>query len=153
MTSGTQINAQAPSTLAVNTEVQVTVQQGDAISVPQPVVIAAAAPGIFTQDGSGTGAGLIADAVTASLNSVDAPAHSGDSIVIYCTGLGVPAQSVTVSIGGIVADHVSAGPSATMPGAYEIVATVPDGIEPGDAVPVKITVAGQTSPAVTMLLR
>jgi uncharacterized protein (TIGR03437 family) len=47
---GTQINAQVPFGLGINTQQQIIVQNGNTISVPQTLVVAAAQPGIYTQD-------------------------------------------------------------------------------------------------------
>jgi uncharacterized protein (TIGR03437 family) len=152
LTSGTQINAQTPADVPVNTEAQVTVQSGGAISLPLPVVISAAAPAIFTQDGSGQGAGIIADAMSGVLNTPDNPAHTGDTVVISCTGLGAADNPVAVTIGGQPAQVVNVGPVAGMPGVYQVSAFVPDGLSAG-TIAVTVTAAGQTSPTVTIELR
>jgi uncharacterized protein (TIGR03437 family) len=153
LTSAAQINGQTPWDAPLNTEAELIVQRGNAISLPQPVVVAAASPAIFTQDGSGAGAGLIADAVTGLINGAANPAHAGDTIVIHATGLGSPDQQVTLNVADLPAEVVSVQQSSVVPGAFEITALVPETIEPGDALPVRITVAGQGSPAVTMVVR
>jgi len=101
------------------------------------------------------------------------PATAGDTVVIYCTGLGAvtPAVAlglaatgptstvapVSVMIGGQVAsDVIYAGLTPGFPGLYQVNAVVPAGVATGDAVPVVISVAGKTSPispAVTMAVR
>jgi uncharacterized protein (TIGR03437 family) len=60
---------------------------------------------------------------------------------------------VTVSIGGVPAANVIVRSSAALPGASEIVAEVPAGVDSGDTVPLRISVAGQTSPPVTLVLQ
>jgi uncharacterized protein (TIGR03437 family) len=90
--------------------------------------------------------------------------------VIYCTGLGavtppvpagVPAPAsplseatgVSVTIGGVAANASFAGLSPGFAGLYQINAVVPSGVTPGSQVPVVLSVAGQTSPPVTMAIR
>ena len=92
------------------------------------------------------------------------PASIGET-VIYCSGLGavtpkvkegspapgVPPLSttdnpVTVTIGGKPATVAFSGLTPGSVGLYQINAVVPSGIITGDAVPVVIGVAGQTSP-------
>jgi uncharacterized protein (TIGR03437 family) len=150
--SATKIVAVVPSDTAVNAELQLTAQRGAAISLPRAAVIAAAAPAIFTQDGSGRGAGMIADSVSGALNTADNPAHAGDTVLISCTGLGVAdASAVSVSIGGQDAQVISAG-AANSPGMYQVSVIVPDGLS-GDAVPLVLAAAGQTAPVVTLAVR
>ena len=85
--------------------------------------------------------------------------------MIYCAGLGAvspkvaegvappgePPLSTTdnqvpVTIGGKPATVSFSGLTPGDPGLYQINAVVPPGIAPGDAVPLVISVAGQTSP-------
>jgi uncharacterized protein (TIGR03437 family) len=147
--SATKIVAVVPSDAAVNTELQFTAERGAAISLPQSVVIAAASPAVFTQDGSGQGAGTISDAVSGKLNSLDNPAQARDTVVISSTGLGV--GPVTVSIGGQSAEVLNVL-AAGMPGVYQVSVVVPDGVS-GDTVPVLVIAGGQTSPVVNMVVR
>jgi adhesin/invasin len=100
------------------------------------------------------------------------PAVVGETIVIYCTGLGAvtpavkegsPAPTtpplsttvyqVTVTIGGQAAQVAFSGLTPGYAGLYQINAVVPAGITTGDAVPVVLSVAGQDSPPVTMAVR
>src|SRR5205823_1191703 len=86
--SDRQVNAVVPYGIAANSAQQAVATRGSSISVPQPVTIAPAAPGVFTLDGK---QGIAVD-VNASGNQtpVDTahPAKAGDVLVIYCTGLG-----------------------------------------------------------------
>jgi uncharacterized protein (TIGR03437 family) len=149
----TEIVAVVPPDVAVNAEIEFTAQRGAAISLPRPVVIAAAAPAIFTQDGSGQGAGMIADATSGALNTADNPAQAGDKVVISCTGLGsADASAMSVTIGGQDAQVISAAPVANSPGMYQVRVVAPGEVS-GSTVPVTITAAGQTSPMVTMALQ
>jgi uncharacterized protein (TIGR03437 family) len=169
---GTQINAQVPFGLGINTQQQLIVQNDNALSVPQSLVVAAAQPGIYTQDLSGTGPGKITDYTTGNkVITASNPAHVGDTLVIYCNGLGAvtpavptgtPAPSdgtltrtmnpVTVTIGGVSEAAQFAGLAPGFPDLYQVNAAVPAGVQPGDTVPVVLTVAGQSSPAVVTIV-
>ena len=60
---------------------------------------------------------------------------------------------VTVTIGGVNAAVQFAGLTPGYPDLYQVNAVVPAGAGPGGNVPVALTVAGQTSPPVTMAVR
>jgi uncharacterized protein (TIGR03437 family) len=172
--NGGQINAMIPYGIAVNTPQQVVVSRSNSISVPQSVILSAAAPGIFTVNASGQGQGIIVG-VQANGNQPIAdssnPVKAGQAIVIYCTGLGevnppvttgaatpmsplsrtvVP---ITISIGGVPANVFFAGLTPGFVGLYQVNATVPAGVTPGSQVPVTLTGAGQTSAPVTIAVQ
>jgi uncharacterized protein (TIGR03437 family) len=159
-----QINAVVPFGLNTNTAQSLLVERDLAISSPVAVNIADAQPGTFLSGGSA----IVEDyrgTAPAFLVTPSAPAKAGDVLVIYCAGLGVtnqpiadgaaspaspPAQAqapVTVSIGGRNANVAFAGLTPTLVGLYQVNITMPAGVTPGNAVPVMLTVAGQTSPA------
>jgi len=161
-----------PFELAVNTQQQLVVQRGSTLSVPQDVVVAAAQPGIYTQDQSGTGAGVIVNGLSNALITPSSPAKAGDVIVMYCNGLGavnpaVPSgkpapiggplsQTVnpaTLTIGGIAARVDFAGLTPGYPDLYQVNTVVPAGVTPGTDVPVVLTIAGQSSPPVTIAVQ
>jgi uncharacterized protein (TIGR03437 family) len=179
--SNGQINAIIPYDVPPNATHQMIVQRGTAASVPEPVTIAAAQPAIFTQDGSGQGAAIVVDTQadgTQFLVTPDNPASAGDTLVIYCSGLGpvdppiaagdvVPPDSsgsqttspVTVTIGGVqatvqfagIAPFTLVGPdSLDFAGLYQVSVTLPDGVAPAPDTPLVVTVAGQDSPPVTI---
>jgi len=169
-----QVNAQIPYSLDPDVEYQLEIRRGTALTTPQSVVIAQARPGIFTLDQSGSGQGHIYRALSdGSQRLADGPnaAAAGEVLVIYCNGLGltnppvsagaaapssplaVTANPVTVTIGGRNAAIAFAGLAPGFTGLYQINAVVPTGITPGPATPVIITVAGQSSVAVTMGIR
>ena len=103
--------------------------------------------------------------------SPSTPAHAGDVLTVYCTGLGevhpaVPAglpspskpaaqtnQKVTATIGGIAAEVQFAGLTPGFAGLNQVNVKVPNGVTPGDQVPLVLTVAGQSSVPVTVALR
>jgi uncharacterized protein (TIGR03437 family) len=164
-TSSGQLNVQVPYTVPVNTQYQLTVERGNTYSVPQPLVVAAAEPGVFTVSQTGAGQGSIVKSDGVTVAQPGTPASIGETVVIYCSGLGavtpkvkegspapgVPPLSttdnpVTVTIGGKPATVAFSGLTPGSVGLYQINAVVPSGIITGDAVPVVIGVAGQTSP-------
>jgi trimeric autotransporter adhesin len=169
-----QVNAIVPYGVAVNTPQQVVVSSSSSISVPQSVILAAAAPGIFTVNASGQGQGIIVG-VDANGNQpiADAanPVKAGQPIVIYCTGLGevnpaVPTgtaapltqisktiEPISVTVGGITADVLFSGLTPGFVGLYQVNATVPTGVAPGSQVPVTLTGAGQQSMPVTIAVQ
>jgi len=170
---GGQINAQIPFELATDTAQQLVVQRGVTLSVPQDIVIAAAQPGIYTQDASGTGQGVIVNASKQSqVVTRSNPASAGDVLVMYCNGLGAvspalptgtPAPvagplshtvaTLTVTIGGVAAKVDFAGMAPGYTDLYQVNVTVPAGSYNGGDVPVVLSIAGQTSPPVTVAVR
>jgi uncharacterized protein (TIGR03437 family) len=171
-TSTGQINVQVPYTVPANTQYQLTVQHGNTLSVPQQLVVAEAQPGIFTVNQQGTGQGSIVKSDQVTLAQAGTPASIGETVVIYCTGLGAvtpavkegsPAPTtaplsttvnpVTVTIGGKTATVAFAGLTPGYAGLYQVNAVVPTGITTGDTVPVVLSVAGQTSPPVTIAVK
>ena len=171
-TSTGQLNVQVPYTVPVNTQYQLTVQHGVTLSVPQSLVVAAAQPGIFTVNQQGTGQGSIVKSDQVTLAQPGTPAAVGETIVIYCTGLGAVApavkegapapttpplsttvNTVTVMIGGKAAQVAFSGLAPGYAGLYQVNVVVPSAITTGDAVPVVLSVAGQTSPPVTITVR
>jgi uncharacterized protein (TIGR03437 family) len=147
----------------------------DALSQPEPVLIAAAAPAVFTQDQSGSGPGAIlvqpAGSSKSAMNTAANPATAGDALLIFCTGLGAvtpkvtagsvapsspPAKTdnpVTATIGGIDAPVLFAGLAPGFVGLYQVNVTVPSGIAAAPDVPLILSVAGQVSRPVTVAIR
>jgi uncharacterized protein (TIGR03437 family) len=162
-----QINALVPFGLNTNTTYYLLVQRGLTLSTPVPINIADAQPAAFLSGGSA----IVFDSrgtAPAFLVTPSAPAQAGDVLVIYCAGLGVTnppvgngvaspssptAQTqapVTVTIGGQNATVVYAGLVAGLVGLYQVNVDMPAGVTPGKAVPVLLTVSGQTSPVATI---
>jgi uncharacterized protein (TIGR03437 family) len=160
--SGGQVNALVPYGTSTNTNQQILLQWGTAYAPAVYVDVAAAQPGIFQY---GNQQGIITDAKGNLIGPMN-PAHAGDAVVIYCTGLGVvsPAvadgavtpisplsmvqNDVTVTIGGLPAGVLFAGLAPTGIGLYQINVSVPSGISPGDQIPVNLTVDQQPGPVV-----
>ena len=148
-----QINAQVPFEVSTGDSVPVAITVDGLLTAPQNYLIAAGQPGIFI---SGENAAIL----DASFQLVTAqnPARPGDTIQIFCTGLGAvdvavetgaPAPSfsmvqlpVTVTIGGIDAPVVFQGLAPNFVGLYQVNVVVPAGVAPGDAVPLVLTQDG-----------
>jgi uncharacterized protein (TIGR03437 family) len=169
-----QINAIVPFDTPVNAVQQLIVQQNGALSVPAPVVLSPAQPAIFTQDQSGQGLGVIvdykADGSGSFLVDHSHPVSAGDTLVIYCTGLGPVDQAVTAgnagpssplanavnpvtaTVGGVSATVLFAGlaPQLTV---YQMNIVVPAGVTPGSDVPIVLSQSGLQSVPVTVALK
>jgi uncharacterized protein (TIGR03437 family) len=171
-----QINAQIPYTFPAGVTLPLVVQHADRLSVPQPVTLTVAEPAIFTTNLLGTGQGFIFVVPGPGqqiLADPSAPAKAGDVILIYCAGLGpvnppvnagqavssdalhYVTNPVTLTIGGVPVTPAFAGLTSGFTGLYQINATrMPDGVTPGNQVPVTITVGGvYQSPPVTMAVK
>lgn len=168
--SAGQINAQVSSGINANTSQQILVQRGTTLSIPISVNVAGANPAIFSYPVSGDPPqqGAIVNAVTYAVADPSAPVSTGDVVAIFCTGLGAVNESVadgaaapssplattvnpaTVTIGGATANVSFAGLSPGFVGLYQIDATVPAGVSAGNAVPVVVSAAGQSSPPATI---
>ena len=171
--SESRIDALVPYEVAVNTRLQMIVRRGASFAVPELVTVAPTQPAIFTKDQTGTGQGIVfgvgPDGST-SLAEPGNPVKAGDTVLLYCAGLGavdppVPAGSVvpdspapraigtvSLNIGGVDAPVSFAGLLPGLTGVYQVQAAVPAGVA-GDAVSVVLTVGGQASPPVTMAVR
>jgi uncharacterized protein (TIGR03437 family) len=170
--SQNQISMQIPYEVTVGTAKAVVVTNGMNPAANSTVTIAAAAPGIFSADGWGSGqaAALNYNAVTTlySLNSSTNAARIGDTVILYLTGEGnynvTPLAGTTntgyvvplalnplpqlnplptVTIGGAAAVVAYAGPlPGSIIGLLQINATVPVGSTTGVAAPVVVTIGG-----------
>lgn len=172
--SSGQINAQLPYGLPANSVQQVIVQQNAQYSMPEPVTIASTAPAVISADGSGMGQGVVTVVQsngTQFPNSAANPASAGDTLVVYCVGLGAvtppviegaaapsspPANTtnpVTVTIGGIAAQPSFAGLTPGYAGLYQVNVQVPSGVTSGSAVPLVLTVNGGSSSGATIAVQ
>jgi uncharacterized protein (TIGR03437 family) len=167
-----QVIGMVPPDVPVNQPGQVLVQRDTATAVPVSIIIAPTHPGILTKDGSGAGQGLVYKGGV--LADASNPVYSGDTIIIYCTGLGatdatgavtnaptvmIGGQSARVTYAGLALDknYPSGGAptllgvvSSSVGGLYQITAVVPSGVAAGP-VPVILSSAGQSSqPGVTL---
>jgi uncharacterized protein (TIGR03437 family) len=143
-----QINAQAPFDLGLGTaSIQVT--RGAMVSAMGAVTVASVSPGIFIMDQvTGQGAILHADY---SLVGASNPARAGESLAIYCTGLGAVSVAMrsgqaapsaapfantlvlpVVTVGGINAAVAFSGLAPGLVGLYQINIVVPSGLLAGN---------------------
>ena len=166
-----QIDAFVPAGMNAGTQ-QLTVIRDGTRSSGVDVLVSQVGPGLFSLDGSGQGQGAISVTSTGSLAAPEQPAKRGQSISIYCTGLGAVngnspqdgeatplspllATSATpkVTIGGVDAPVSFSGLAPTSVGIYVVTVQVPDTVSPGGNVPVMLTIGGLNSNTVTMAVR
>lgn len=169
--SGTQLNVVVPSGVPLNTTIQVFVQRGFALSGPIPVDTAGAEPTVLQIDGNAWLQDIKPDQSREFVVGPGDPATAGDYLLMYCVGLGITnppiadgvvspgppllanAPGVTVNIGGRDAQVLFAGLTPGFVGLYQINVIMPSGVPAGSAVPLTVTVAGRTSPAVNLPVR
>jgi uncharacterized protein (TIGR03437 family) len=160
--SASQINAQAPYTLGLGTaSIQVT--RGSMVSPVGEVNVAYVSPGIFIVN-QATNQGAILRYPAYSLVGSSNPARTGDTVLIYATGLGplqVPVASgvaspavatialPVVKIGGVNATVSYSGLAYGFAGLYQLNVVVPPGLTAGNLA-VQITTSGMSSNVATM---
>jgi uncharacterized protein (TIGR03437 family) len=146
------------STATSNVQVEYQGVRSDPFQIP----VNATAPGLFTANASGTGQGSILNQDN-TVNSTANPAARGSVVILWATGEGVtdppgvdgrpatavlpkPVAPVTVNIGGYPAtlNYVGAAPGYT-PGVLQINAQISANVQPGNNVPVQITIGGVSS--------
>jgi uncharacterized protein (TIGR03437 family) len=153
-----QINFQVPWGLAGRSTAAVAVTNagttGAAISVP----VLTAQPGIFAYSAAGASFGAILHA-NFQLADIGHPAAAGETVLIYCTGLGMvsspPADGAPgngqptvavpiVTIGGVSATISFSGLAPGFVGLNQVNAEVPSGLPSGN-LSVVITMSGASS--------
>ena len=178
--SANQITVQVPYEVTIGTAKAVSIDNNSTIAAGA-VDTTAAAPGIFTLDGSGAGqAAALTYSMKSgqySINGASSPVHVGDILVLYLTGEGVYANSITtpdgyivpatlsplpqmnplpaVTIGSSAAAVQYAGPLVGgILGVLQINAVVPMGATTGNAVPVSVAIGtATTQPGVTVVVK
>ncbi len=154
-----QINAQIPFQCPTSGTATATISAGGQTST-QTFTLAQATPGIFTENASGSGDGIILHSDN-TLVSAAKPATAGETVVIYATGLGPTSPSfatgaaanmanntvlpVSVTIGSQSATVVYAGLTQGLVGLYQVNAVIPAGLTGKQ--PVVITVGDNYSSA------
>jgi uncharacterized protein (TIGR03437 family) len=164
-TQAAQASVVVPYEVSGQTSTQVQVvylgQTSNTITMPVSVAV----PGIFTSDSSGKGQGSIFNQ-DGTANSPGNPASIGSYVSLYATGEGqtnppgidgkpagqsapVPvAQPVTATIGGVPAVVQYAGGSpGSVAGLFQVNVQIPQGVGASSAVPIVISVGGQSSQA------
>ncbi len=94
-TSGGQVNAQIPWEFSQDTTVQAVVVRNGAASLPVPVALGAASPGIFLVREN---AGVVVNATTGQLVDSASGVRPGEAIVIYASGLGAVNANVQTGV-------------------------------------------------------
>lgn len=89
------------------------------------VLLTEAVPAVFTADGSGTGAALALHSGDSSLVSDANPAHPGESVAIFLTGLGAPAQIPAVQADGAPVNVLGLTPWDGVSGIFRLDIEVP----------------------------
>jgi uncharacterized protein (TIGR03437 family) len=163
-TSATQVAAVAPYGVTGPT-VQVTVTYQGQTSVPATVQVFAAAPGLFTVDGTGAGQAAAINQ-DGTINSASNPAPLGTVISLYATGGGqispagvdgqvstAPLATQSLPVQAYIGNQVLstaqlqyAGPApGEIAGLMQINVRLPLGLQTGSAVPVEIFVGPSIS--------
>jgi uncharacterized protein (TIGR03437 family) len=185
--SPTQVNVQIPWENAGLTQATLVLTRNQLASQTITVQLAPAAPALFAMNGQGTGqaAALIAGSSTIAAPvgafSTSRPAHPGEYISLYGTGLGAvvepqplvtgqstperdtpfqplrysyypTVQTTTVSIGGVPANVQFAGLAPDMIGVYQINVQIPASAPSGAAVPVVLSIGGAVANTVTLAI-
>jgi uncharacterized protein (TIGR03437 family) len=153
-----QINFQVPWEVANGPNANIAVSNNGATSAPLSVPVLAAQPGIINYAAAGGNFGVILHS-NFQLADSGHPAVPGETMLIYCTGLGVvsspPADgeaasgqstvaTANVTIGGTKAKVSFSGLAPGFVGLYQVNAEVPSGL-PGGNQPVVISVGGSSS--------
>jgi len=162
-----QVNAQMPFEVAAGGAIaEVISKSGMALT---QLTVAAAGPGVFTLDGSGTGDAAAIDAVTYAPVSASQPIAAGGYLGVFCTGLGavVPAGATgaapaspppqTAVKPGVLIDGQSAallwaGLAPGFVGLYQVNTQVPVTLSTGSH-RLQVVVNGAASNTVTFSVR
>ncbi|MGH8247504.1 MAG: hypothetical protein ACREUU_13855, partial [Gammaproteobacteria bacterium] len=165
-----QINAQMPFEILTVSNATVVVRRNTGTSIQRTLAIGLVSPGIFTANQQGTGPGAILHADSFQAVSDSAPARPGETILIYCTGLGpvtpaVPtaqrapdtplshtARQVSVNIANIPAQVSFSGLAPGFVSLYQVNAQVPSTMGSGTQ-PVQIFVENVASNVATIAVR
>ena len=167
-----QVSAVVPYAVSgkTSTQLQVTYQGQNSNLVAIPVT--SVAPGIFTIDASGKGAGAIVNQ-DGTVNSSVNPAAVGSYVFVYATGEGQTtpggidgkpgdapaptpiAQPVTGTLGGVNAQvQYAGGVPGLVAGVLQVNVLVPQGVASGNSVPLVLNIGGQSTQAnVTLSVR
>jgi uncharacterized protein (TIGR03437 family) len=167
----TQINAVLPFGLATEASHTLVVRRGNAMTYAS-FLVASAQPGVLALNQQGTGQAIVVHGDNPLLlaNRLN-PVTIGQSIVIYCEGLGpvtpeimagaeVPtdplhraSMPVVVAIDGREAVVIFAGLTPGFTALYQVNAIVPDGVRAGDAVELVVRTGERASAPVTIAVR
>jgi uncharacterized protein (TIGR03437 family) len=163
------INFQVPYNIQADTQQQLVVLQGNALSVPVTVNVAQAQPASFLNAATAPNAALafVLRDGTGFIATPSSPAQAGDELILYLSGLGSVGpfsagqiaplgpyyqtqNPVTVTIGGVAVTPDFAGLAPTFIGLYQLNVRVPAGVQTGPAVPLTVQVLNLVSPTVVI---
>jgi len=148
----------------------ITLQAGPFAPVSSPVSIVAYSPGIFLLPQVSATQGAVIEGLSGRIVKPGQPAHAGDVISIYGTGLGAvdyppptgfPAgtnplarttSTPSVMIGGVPSTVLFSGLAPGDIGVYQLNVQVPQGITAGDADPLVVSIGGVTSSPLTIAI-
>jgi uncharacterized protein (TIGR03437 family) len=151
--------------------VNVQVEYQGVRSDPLQVGVMPVEPGLFTVNAQGSGQAAMQNQDGITANSTRAPAPPGSVVVLWGTGEGAtappgvdgrlatnilpkPVATCAAEIGGMAAtvEYCGAAPS-NMPGLFQVNARIDPSVASGDAVPVRVIIAGKASQeGVTMVV-
>jgi uncharacterized protein (TIGR03437 family) len=153
--SATQSSAMVPYGLAGRAATNVVVEYQGVQSSPVAYTVTTAAPGIYSQNQTGTGPGAILNQ-DYSVNLPGRPAPKGSVVAVYMTGAGLtvgavdgaiatgllsPVLPVSATVGGIPVAPAYAGASpGIVTGVLQVNLPIPLNAPSGPAVPLVITV-------------
>lgn len=154
-----QINLQVPAALAGQATADIVVTNNGVSGAPETVALGTA-PAFFTQNSSGSGDGIFVHSDGITLITPSNPAHAGETIVLYATGLGAVQSpvadgspftgpdsvtgTVTVTIGGQSANVEYAGGVPGFAGIYQLNVVLPANLPSGENA-VTVSVGGTPS--------
>ena len=169
--SAKQLIASVPYEVAGESKTQIKVEYLGVTSPTVSVPVVTSAPGLFTEDQTGGGQ-ITARNQDGTQNSAANPAAAGSTISLIANGEGQttpagadgkiagavppkPQLSVSVQIGGMPANVISAGGETGMvAGTLVIRAQIPANVTPSAAAPVMVTIGNASSqPGVTIAVK
>ncbi len=167
-TSSGQVSVIAPYSLAGRTTSQMVAELNGVKSLALTVPVSSVSPGLFSVDFSGRNQ-VAALNENGSVNGPGNGAERGKLLVLYGSGsgtfrsnpvdgavIGLPLPELlfplSVQIGGREAEILYSGPApGLVSGVFQINARVPDGIEPGDRVSIRVRSGTTDSPVGTTI--
>jgi uncharacterized protein (TIGR03437 family) len=138
----TRLLIRVPPQIAGQSSARIQVFNNTALIGEIPAAIVDAAPALFPS---------IYNA-DATINSVTNPAPRGSIIVVFATGEGVTGAQISLSIGGITAELLYAGPVIGYPGLLQVNARVPAGYVAAGPMDVVLTSGSVSSAAIQAIV-
>ncbi|MBI4458843.1 MAG: hypothetical protein HY648_02140 [Acidobacteria bacterium] len=162
-----QINAQAPFELPAG-QTSITIVLDGVESGPLQASVNATGPGLFGVFQDGKGMGVFQHGADFSLVTETNPARPGETVIIYCTGLGTVSPTVQSGLGVPVSPEFRAntqvsvrigsrdivpsfaGLTSGFAGLYQINVTIPPDITSAQTLPLVVTAGGIQSNTVSI---